>query len=205
MSLKSVHRASAAVVALYAMLHIANHLAALGGVAAHLAFMDALRMAYRPPVAEALLLACVAVQVVTGTWLSVRGWKVRRGRIARWQQVSGLYLAFFLAIHVSAVLFGRAVFRLDTNFYFAAAGMHVPPFAWIFAPYYFFAVVALFTHAGCALYLKLSVSGTRLAAYAFTTALCAGVMAGALIVLAMAGAFAPVEVPFGYREMYGTR
>lgn len=35
---------------------------------------------------------------------------------------------------------------VDTNFYFAAAGFHVPPNQLLFGPYYFLAVLALFTH-----------------------------------------------------------
>ncbi len=39
-----------------------------------------------------------------------------------------------------------------TNFYYAAAGMHVAPFQYYFVPYYFLAVAAIFGHIACAMH-----------------------------------------------------
>lgn len=64
------------------------------------------------------------------------------------------YLPFFLVVHVAAVVVGRSALGLDTNFYFAAAGFHVWPFGLFFGPYYFLAVITLFTHLGCAAYWR---------------------------------------------------
>ncbi|QNB00616.1 hypothetical protein [Massilia sp. Se16.2.3] len=132
--LRRVHRGSAIVLALYALVHLANHLAALDGVASHIAFMDAVRGLTRVPAVEALLLACVLVQVGTGLAFLLR----RRGGpmppFLRMQAVSGAYLAFFLLVHVSSVLAGRFVFKLDTNFHYAAAGLHLAPFHFFSCP-----------------------------------------------------------------------
>lgn len=75
------------------------------------------------------------MQAASGSWLLARRWKQRRGKVAWLQALSGAYLAFFLMVHVGAVLFGRTVLKLDTNFYYAAAGLYVPPFQFFFAPY----------------------------------------------------------------------
>jgi hypothetical protein len=80
----------------------------------------------------------------------VSGWRRRRGAVSWLQAGAGAYLGFFLLVHVGAVLYGRVSLSLDTNFYFAAAGFHVPPFPYFFAPYYFLGVAALFTHLGAA-------------------------------------------------------
>ena len=82
----------------------------------------------------------------------LRGWKKRSGFVAWRQGGSGIYLALFLLFHVDAALFGLAALKLDTNFYYAAAGFVLMPYKLLFAPYYFFAVYALFTHLGCAAY-----------------------------------------------------
>jgi succinate dehydrogenase/fumarate reductase cytochrome b subunit len=147
---RRLHRAVGGILAVFVAVHIANHLAALAGVDAHVRFMERARLVYRQPVVEAVLLACVVLQAASGLRMAWAGRTRRRGLLAWAQAASGAYVALFLAIHVGAVLVGRAG-GLDTNFYFAAAGLHVWPFVLFFAPYYFLAVAALFVHLGCAL------------------------------------------------------
>ncbi len=200
MTLRRLHFLSAMVIAAYACVHIVNHVVGLGGVAAHVAFMDAARSVYRLPVVEAVLLACVAFQVASGLRFVVRGWKDRRGLVPWLQAASGAYLAFFLLVHVGAVLFGRGALQLDTNFHFAAAGFHVPPYAWFFAPYYLLAVLAIFVHLGCAAHWRASSRTSRLLAVALPSSV--GLVLSVLIVLSLAGALFPVDVPAAYRATY---
>ena len=117
MTLRRFHGLSALLLVAYAVVHIANHLAGLAGAEAHIAFMHAFRSVYRTPVIEVMLLAAVTFQICSGLTLVVRGWKQRQGFIPWLQAGSGAYVAFFLLIHVGAVLFGRTVLNLDTNFY----------------------------------------------------------------------------------------
>lgn len=203
MTLRTLHRSSAILIALFALLHIANHLAGLAGVATHLAFMEAARLVYRNLAVEMALLACVAFQVGSGLTLALRGWRQRRGFVPWLQALSGLYLSFFLLVHVSAILSGRVLLNLDTNFYFAAAGFHVPPYPFFFMPYYFFAVVALFVHLGCAAYWQVQHRPgiARVLVIAIPTAAAAAV--ALLIVLLLAGKLQPFEVPAKYKATYG--
>lgn len=205
MPLRSLHRASALVLIAFTGLHIVNHLSSLAGVSTHLAVMNALRMVYRQPIVEVLLLGCVALQVASGLRLAVRGWKARVGRVAWLQAVSGMYLALFLLVHVSAVLLGRAMLRVDTNFFYAAAGLHVHPFAWFFAPYYGLAVSAVFAHLGCALYWLFSASRPAWAAPLLGAALGCGVVCSGLITLSLAGAFESFVLPPEYTAPYRAR
>ena len=202
MALRKLHALSAALIAVFVSVHIANHLAGLAGATTHIAFMEAARSAYRLGVIEWVLLSCVAFQIVSGLTLVVRGSKPRRGLVAWLQAVSGLYLAFFLVVHVGAVLFARGALNLDTNFYFAAAGLHVAPFEYFFAPYYFLGVTALFTHLACAAHGR---SGSRpRAARIFIVAIpsAVGAAVSLLIVLSLAGALFPVEIPAEYKATY---
>lgn len=205
MPLRSLHRASAFVLIAYTLLHIGNHLTALQSVTTHIAVMNALRVVYRQPLIEGLLLLCVFSQIVSGLGLAIRGWGAITGRVARLQAVSGIYLALFLLVHVSAVLLGRMMLGLDTNFYFAAAGFHVPPFAWFFAPYYTLAVLALFAHIGCALYWQFHGSAPQRAKLGLAGALIAGTAASLAISLSLAGKLQPVRIPAEYMAPYGAK
>lgn len=193
LGLRALHRASACVVGAFAAVHLVNHLVGLAGIDRHVAFMQAARLVYRQPVLEALLLACVAFQAASGLWLVAAGWRARRGRVARLQAGSGAYLAFFLVVHVGAVLFGRAVLGLDTRFHFAAAGLHVPPFQWFFAPYYGLAVFALFAHLGCAAWWRWE-RRPRKAATLLALALGTGALIAVALVLLLAGRIHAFEV-----------
>lgn len=203
MTLRTLHRTSAILIVVFAFLHIANHLVGLGGVAAHIAFMDTARLVYRNLAVEIVLLLCVAFQVGSGLTLALRGWRQRRGFLPWLQALSGAYLSFFLLVHVSAILSGRALLNLDTNFYFAAAGFHVPPYPFLFVPYYFLAVVALFTHLGCAVYWQVQNRSSLVRALVVAVPAGVGGVLALLIVLLLAGKLQPVEVPAQYKATYG--
>jgi succinate dehydrogenase/fumarate reductase cytochrome b subunit len=204
--LRAGHRLSALVLAAYALPHLFNHLLALGGAERHIGFMRMLRQVVRVPAVEALLLACVAFQVVSGMTMLVRRRRPGRvgsvGRLARAQALSGAYLAFFLLVHVGAVLNGRLRLGLDTNFYFAAVGLSVLPFALFFAPYYAAAIVALAVHTACALrrLRPRSLDADR-------RVVIAGVMLGAVLAAAIVPVFAgmlyPVAIPPAYLAVLG--
>jgi succinate dehydrogenase/fumarate reductase cytochrome b subunit len=202
MKLHTLHRTSAIFVGAFACLHVANHLASLAGIPSHIAFMEVARKLYRQPTVEFPLLLCVAFQVSSGLWLVIRGWKQRHGAVAWLQAISGVVLVFFLLVHVGAVLYGRTVLNLDTNFYFAAAGFHVPPNQFFFAPYYFLAVLALFTHMGCAAYWCLHTAPPRTRAVAIVLPMVVGGAVSVLFVLSLAGKLHPVEVPAKYKATY---
>jgi hypothetical protein len=146
MPLKRLHYFSGLTLALFVGLHLANHLWSLAGPAAHIELMASLRLVYRNPLVEMLLLAAVLVQVVSGLRLRHK----LRGQVAgfypRLQVWSGLYLAFFLVAHVFAVMMGRFVFQLDTNYYFGAAGLNFFPTMLFYIPYYALGCMAFFGH-----------------------------------------------------------
>lgn len=150
MPLKTLHRSTGILLAVFITLHLFNHAFSVFGAEAHLRLMDTLRMGYRNPFVETLLLLAVAVQVGSG----LRLFRVGRHRAAsgfdRLQRWSGLYLAVFFGIHLSAVWVGRLVLRLDTNFYFGVAGLNTFPVNLFFIPYYGLAVLSVFAHVACA-------------------------------------------------------
>lgn len=202
MNLRMVHRASALVLIIYATLHIANHLIGMAGVEAHRAALESLRILYRAPPIETLLLASVVLQIVTGVWSFVAGARTRRGSIAWLQASSGLLLGCYLAVHVTAVLVGRHQLQLDTDLYYAAAGVQVPQTQGFFAPYYFVGVFSLFIHLGCALHrLRQRHRGAARSPSALKTiggCSVVGATIALLLVLLLAGKITPIDVPENY-------
>jgi hypothetical protein len=197
------HRWSAAAIGTYVVFHLFNHLLAVRSINAHIAFMKAYREIYRFPAVEAVLLLLIAYQIVSGSYFIVRRIGQRRGFFERAQAWSGGYLAFFLLIHVGAVLYGRLVYKLDTNFYYAAAGLNIAPFQFFFVPYYFLAVVAFFTHIGCAVhwFTRKRVTEPARNKMGYATILF-GVTLSTLIVSAFMGAFYGVHIPAEYQATF---
>ena len=203
--LQIFHYWSGLLLAVFILVHLANHLVALGGAAAHQATMATLRVVYRHPAVEALLLLAVAGQGFTGLRLY---WLRRRhphGSVAeRVQLWSGLYLAFFLLVHTGAVLTGRAWLGLDTNLYFAAAGINTWPFSLFFVPYYFLAVVAVFLHLASLHYQKASpLFGPRRARRHAWGVAGAGVAVALLILLGMSNRLQGLPIPPRYLKALG--
>ncbi|HVK56983.1 MAG TPA: hypothetical protein VM532_18385 [Burkholderiales bacterium] len=162
-----------------------------------------MRVFYRLPVIEALLLASIALQVFTGLPIAFRRLKQRQDAWRRLQIFSGIYLAYFFINHVGATLLTRGVVGLDTNIFFASVGLHAPPFQYFFAPYYFLAVCAFFAHSAC-IVRNVQIQSQSSAGYRrlHLLILLAGPLVGGLIVAAQAGAFYPVTIQDEYVQAF---
>ena len=128
--------------------HIINHLCAGWGADAHIRVMKMFRMVYRFPPVEILLLSSALVRVISGPIL-VWNKGFRKNTYNILQVFSGLYLSFFLFYHIRAVMLGRFVGNIETDFHFAAWGMKNAPADQFFIPYYSLSVLSVFIHVGC--------------------------------------------------------
>ena len=200
--LRALHLISALGLILFLALHIGNHIAGLWGQEAHIAYMAAARRVYRAALVEPVLLALVAWQVISGLTMVLRGWRARRGRVAWLQALSGLYLAVFLLNHVGAVLVGRFVLHLDTDFRFAAAGFHAPGWPLFFGPYYALAVAGLGAHLGCAGYWILGAKHPKGRKIVLALGVVLGAALGLSFVVSMAGLITPVSIDEAYLATY---
>ena len=189
---RSLHLASGALIGVFLLLHLGNHVAMFAGQSAHIAVMEALRPIYRNLLAETLLMLALAFQIGSGLTMIWRTRTERSGWLAWMQAGSGLVLVLFILNHVAAVLAGRVVMGLDTNYHFAAAGFHAG-LAGFFAPYYFMGVAALFVHGGCALAWRFRSATVPLIVMALGVVLAAG------FVFVMA---ADPAIPRTYLETY---
>ena len=187
---------------LFFTLHIVNHLMIISGATVHIAIMEKLRLLYRFPVFELLLIIAVALQTRAGI-RQLRRFptnKVRGPfRVLTW---SGLYLIAFVIIHMSSVYIGRIVMGFDTNLYFAAAGYRVFPFNLFFYPYYFVAVFAAFAHLGAVLWLRKRAQQPVMARRLLWGAMAIGLCAAIIITLGISGVLTPFEIPGAYLDTY---
>ncbi len=146
MNLKRLHYFSGITITIFVVIHLFNHLFSLFGANVHIELMNDLRVVYRNIVVETILLFAVGIQIISGIKLFLKKRKTISDFFERLQIWTGLYLAFFLLIHLSAVLSGRLILNLDTNFYFGVAGLNTFPLNLFFMPYYGIAIISFFGH-----------------------------------------------------------
>ncbi len=143
---KKLHYFSGLTITVFVALHLFNHLISIWGIDGHIETMTSLRSFYRNTFIEIILLLAVVIQIISGLKLFVAGRRKAVSKLDKLHIWTGLYLAFFLIIHVAAVMVGRFILNLDTNFYFGAAGINSFPFNLFFIPYYALAIVSFFGH-----------------------------------------------------------
>ena len=192
MTTHKAHRLLGIAVLLFVAAHIGNHFALFLGVESHLAVQESLRVIYRHPIVEPLLLLGVLAQIVLGLKLLYkRGWPKRFW--LRMQSLSGLVMAAFLTQHISAVLWTRLSWDdVDTNIYWAASVVSRAPHALYFMPYYALGMSALFLHF--AAFIAVRKRMPRLA----WSILCGSVVLSVALVATLSGAFFPIELPEPY-------
>ena len=115
-----VHGVTAAVLSLYVVFHLTNHLFGLIGPDAHAAVMKIGRVVYRSAVGEPLLVAAMLFQIGTGLFLAWR-WSAAAHDFQRTYQVaSGAYLSVFILGHMNSVfIYARGFLGIPTDWNFA--------------------------------------------------------------------------------------
>ncbi|UTW65330.1 hypothetical protein KFE94_11765 [bacterium SCSIO 12643] len=202
--MKRAHYISGLTITLFVIFHIINHLFSVFGADQHIAFMNKIRWIYRQPIFEAILLISVAMQIITGLNLFRSKFKAAQNRFEKLQVWSGLYLAIFFLIHVSAVLTGRYILELDTNFYFGVAGLNTFPLNLFFMPYYSLAVMALFGHIAAIHYSKMTseIFGLSVKNQTWIIIL-TGIIVSIIILFGSTNGFKGIEVPPEYHMVSG--
>lgn len=146
MTIKKVHYISGLTITLFIGLHLFNHLCSIFGADKHIEIMNSLRYFYRNIFIETVLLLAVFVQIISGLKLFKFYRETATSQFEKLHIWTGLYLAIFFIIHLSAVFGGRLFLHLDTNVYFGAAGINSFPVNIFFIPYYGLAILSFFGH-----------------------------------------------------------
>ena len=202
--MKRIHYFSGLTITLFIVLHLFNHAISVLGIENHIELMDKLRLVYRHPILETILLIAVLVQIISGLKLFFSKRKLVKGFYQKLQIWSGLYLAFFFLIHVGAVLSGRYILELDTNFYFGAAGLNTFPFNLFFIPYYGLAILAFFGHIAAIHFQKMKqeIFGLTIAQQS-RLILGIGVLLLVIILYGLTNGFKGIEIPAAYNILIG--
>jgi hypothetical protein len=115
-----IHGLTAAILILYVLFHIINHLFGLVGPEAHAAVMKIGRMVYRSRAGEPLLVAAMLFQVGTGLYLAWRWSAAPQGFHRTYQVASGAYLSLYIVGHMNSVfVYARSFLGIPTGWNFA--------------------------------------------------------------------------------------
>jgi hypothetical protein len=144
--IKKLHYVSGLIITVFIGLHLFNHTWSILGAEKHIEMMNTLRLFYRNIFIESILLLAVFVQIFSGLNLFKINRKIATSNFEKIQIWSGLYLAIFFIIHLSAIFIGRLVLNLDTNSYYGVAGLNTFPYNLFFIPYYALAILSFFGH-----------------------------------------------------------
>ena len=204
MNLKELHYFSGITISIFVGLHLFNHLYSLLGADAHIEMMNHLRIAYRNIIAEIILLFAVSIQVFSGIILFFKKRKNVTDFFGKLQINTGLYLAFFFLIHLSAVSSGRLFLNLDTNFYFGVAGLNTFPLNIFFIPYYGLAIISFFGHISAVHSKKMQnkILGINPKKQSYII-LFIGIILTLVIFYGLTNGFNGVEIPKDYKIMTG--
>lgn len=201
---KKVHYWSGMLITIFVGFHLLNHLLSVFGATAHIEWMNRFRVVYRYPLVEILLLLAVLVQVISGLSLFRKTKNTATNFWERLQRWTGLYLALFFMIHLSAVLGGRYILGLDTNFYFGVAGLNTFPLLLFFVPYYACAILAFFGHIASIHYQKMQKSVLGLSVrHQSQLILGVGVMVSLITLYGLTNGFSGVAIPAEYDILIG--
>jgi len=176
---------------LFVFIHIFNHLMLVISIKEHISFMENFRFIYRNIYIESILLLAFLFQIIKSIKVIWHERKKRRTFFEKLIFISKIYLIYFLINHISAVLFGRIVFNLDTNIYYAIAGLYVFPYSLYFVPYYFLSIICLFFYFS-----------RNKKSYSFYTINSIGFILALVLLFALKSTFYDINVPISYLNMY---
>jgi len=186
-----INKMSLLLLGLFVFIHIFNHLMLVISIKEHISFMENFRFIYRNIYIESILLLSFLFQIIKSIKVIWHERKKRRTFFEKLIFISKIYLIYFLINHISAVLFGRIVFNLDTNIYYAIAGLYVFPYSLYFVPYYFLSIICLFFYFS-----------RNKKSYSFYTINSIGFILALVLLFALKSTFYDINVPISYLNMY---
>ncbi len=201
--MKQLHYLGGMIISVFVSIHLFNHFLSIQSIELHLSTMEKLRLIYRNPIIESLLLLIILSQVISGVKLFISKRRIATSFFDHLQLYSGLYLAFFFVIHIGAVVMGRYVLDLDTNFYFGAAGLNLFPVNLFFIPYYSLAIVSFFGHIASIHHARMKGSILELSVKKQSLGiLIIGLVLSIMIIYGLTDGFYGIEIPEQYEKIF---
>jgi succinate dehydrogenase/fumarate reductase cytochrome b subunit len=146
---------ASAILLLFILPHIANHLTGIWSGATHIALMKQVRLLYRDEIVEPLLLALIAFQICSGTVLVRRRLATRSDFFGTLQTLTGVYVGIYLLAHMTAAFAARFA-GTDTNWNWLTSndqGLLSQLSSFTLVAHYWLGPVAIVTHVACGLRL----------------------------------------------------
>ena len=204
MSIKKLHYFTGLTITIFIGIHLFNHVWSIFGAESHIELMKIFRLFYRNIFVETILLSAILIQIISGVKLFIINRKITISNFEKLHIWSGLYLAFFFFIHLSAVLGGRFILKLDTNFYFGVAGLNTFPFNIFFVPYYGLAILSFFGHIAAIHAKKMQISILGLSPFLQSKLiLIIGIILTLIIFYGLTNGFEGFEIPTKYKVLIG--
>jgi hypothetical protein len=145
-----VHGLTAAVLVIYVLFHVVNHLFGLIGPDAHADVMKIGRTVYRSRLGEPLLVAAMLFQIVTGLFLAWCWTAASQPFHRTFQVASGAYLSLFILGHMNSVfIYARRFLGIPTDWNFAIGaptGLIHDPWNIRLLPHYALGVFFVLSH-----------------------------------------------------------
>jgi hypothetical protein len=145
-----VHGVTAAVILIYVLFHLTNHLFGLLGPDVHAEIMKMGRRIYRSPFVEPILVGLLLFQVIVGARLAWHWSSVPADVFRVFQTGSGTYLAAFILAHLnSALISARAMHHIETDWAWASGapiGLIHDPWSIRLVPHYALGVFFVLSH-----------------------------------------------------------
>lgn len=180
-----------AILVLFLLMHLANHLAGLWSGQAHIKVMTAVRFVYRNAAVEPVLVALILVQIVSGLLLLRRRLSGSGDAFSVIQALTGFYVAVYFVGHVIAAFSARAA-GTDPNWNWLTDNdrgllFHLSGSALL--AHYWVGPVAVVVHIACGLRLVALQHGvsSTLASRAATALMGLGALASTAILAGLLG------------------
>ncbi|HEY5083511.1 MAG TPA: hypothetical protein VII48_03240, partial [Rhizomicrobium sp.] len=142
-----------AILILFVLPHLANHLAGIVSGAAHIEVMRWARLDYRNVIVEPLLLTLIAFQIMSGLVLVRRKLSRTSDLFGTLQTMTGIYVGIYLLAHMTAAFSARGA-GTDTNWNWLTyddRGLlsHLDSFTLV--AHYWVGPIAIVAHVACGL------------------------------------------------------
>lgn len=148
-----------AVLLMFLLAHLANHVLALWSIRLHEQAMQLLENVYRQPLIEPLLVILVIALVTSGFRLAWRATAAPQDAHGVLQTLTGFFVGLFILSHLTAVfVMARMVLHIPTDWAFASGapvGLLADPWNVRLIPHYSIAVWAVLSHLGLGIRLVL--------------------------------------------------
>jgi len=180
-----------AILILFILPHLGNHLTGIISGAAHIRVMKLARLDYRNAVIEPLLLTLIAFQLISGFVLVKRKLARAGDFFATLQTMTGVYVGIYLLAHMTAAFSARGA-GTDTNWNWLTdndQGLLVHLSSFTLVAHYWVGPVAIVTHVACGLrnvMMEHGISGVAAARMAWSL-IGLGVAASSVILAGLLG------------------